>query len=294
MRRQSLLLIMMVLLGSPTLWSAQNPPTEVAAEALTLNVADIASQAPETPPGSNPAVAVALPAGSHGISQRCAAGIESGPACSFKWRPALFQSVRFLAIQHALNTPTYRGTLKGPFFRDWLRSVKAYRYTRWNDNDPFLVNYIGHPMMGAVTGRIQIQNDPRGISLEFGKSKAYWKSRAKAMGFSSVYAAQWELGPVSETSIGNLGSFSYYSESSGRVTNGTGAVDLVVTPVAGTAWLIGEDIIDKYAIRRLERVSNKKLWLLGISVLNPTRSVGNMLRMKTPWHRDTRAVGSKR
>ncbi|MEO5937289.1 MAG: hypothetical protein ABIP81_08750 [Terriglobales bacterium] len=206
----------------------------------------------------------------------------------------MFQSVRFLAIQHAGNMPTYRGTLKGPFFGDWFRSVKSYRYTRWSDDDPFIVNYIGHPMMGAVTGRIQIQNDPRGISLEFGKSKAYWKSRAKALGFSAVYAAQWELGPLSETSIGNLGSFQYYSEHSGKLTNGTGAVDLVMTPVAGTAWLIGEDVIDKYAIRRLERVSNKKLWLLGISVLNPTRSVGNMLRMKTPWHRDTRAVGGRR
>ncbi len=220
--------------------------------------------------------------------------MESKNTCSFNWRPALLQSLRFLAVQHALNTPTYRGTLKGPFFRDWFRSVKAYRYTRWSDHDPFIVDYIGHPMMGAVTGRIQIQNDPRGITLEFGKSKTYWKSRAKALGFSAVYAAQWELGPVSETSIGNLGSWEYYSQNTGRLTNGTGAVDLVMTPVGGTAWLIGEDIIDRYAIQRLERVSGKKLWLLGISVLNPTRSVGNLMRMKTPWHRDTRTVGGRR
>ncbi|HUR36883.1 MAG TPA: hypothetical protein VM009_03635 [Terriglobales bacterium] len=193
-----------------------------------------------------------------------------------------------------MNMPTYRGTLNGPFFRDWFHSVASYRYTRWHDDDPFLVDYIGHPMMGAVVGRIQIQNDPRGISLAFGGSKNYWKSRAKAFGFAAVYTAQWELGPVSETSIGNIGSFQYYSESAGHLSNGTGAVDLVMTPLGGTAWLIGEDALDKYAITRLERVSRNKFWLLGISVLNPTRSVANMLRFKTPWYRDTRVVGRPR
>jgi hypothetical protein len=236
-------------------------------------------------------MAVAVPTG---ISQRCAAGLETKAACSFNWRPALTQSVRFLAIQHAMNTPTYRGTLKGQFFGDWMRSVSAYRFSRWSDDDPFIVDYIGHPMMGAVTGRIQVQNDPRGRSLEFGRSKSYWKSRAKALAFSSVYAAQWELGPVSETSIGNLGSFEYYSKSANHLSNGTGTVDLVMTPVGGTAWLIAEDVLDRYAITRLERVSSKKLWLLGISVLNPTRSTANLLRWKAPWYRDTRSVGPRR
>lgn len=260
---------------------------EVIAESREPAVAAIQdSAAPEK--------AVLIAVAPAGISQRCAAGLETKTACSFNWRPAVLQSVRFLALQHAMNTPTYKGTLKGPFFRDWFRSVKAYRYTRWSDDDPFIVDYIGHPMMGAVTGRIQVQNDPRGLTLEFGKSKAYWKSRAKALGFSAVYAAQWELGPVSETSIGNLGSFGYYSKSAGHLTNGTGMVDLVMTPVGGTAWLIGEDALDRYAITRLERVSDRKLWLLGISVLNPTRSVANMLRFRAPWHRDTRVVGRPR
>lgn len=42
------------------------------------------------------------------------------------------------------------------------------------------------------------------------------------------------------------------------------------------------------------RSRRRKLWLLGISVLNPTRGVANVLRMKTPWHRDTRPVGRPR
>src|SRR4051812_28051491 len=44
-------------------------------------------------------------------------------ACKFHWAPALRQATQFLIIQHAMNMPTYHGTLKGPFFKDWFRSV---------------------------------------------------------------------------------------------------------------------------------------------------------------------------
>jgi hypothetical protein len=56
---------------------------------------------------------------------------------------------------------------------------------RWGDGDDFLVNYIGHPLQGAVSGNIFIQNDPHGRSERFGKSGAYWKSRFRAMLFAA-------------------------------------------------------------------------------------------------------------
>ncbi len=210
--------------------------------------------------------------------------------CSFRWRAALIESANFLAIQHAVNSSTYHGTLKGPFFRDWFDSVGNYRFSAWSDDDPFIVDYIGHPMMGAVVGRIQIQNDPRGMRQVIGKSKAYWKSRTKALAWSAVYTAQWELGPISETSIGNLGNFGYYSKSAGHLTNGTGLTDLVTTPVAGTAWLVGEDLIDKYLTRRIEAHSHNFFYRASISMLTPTRSVANLLRFKAPWYRDERRL----
>jgi hypothetical protein len=206
--------------------------------------------------------------------------------CTFRWIPALTQSAQFLAIQHAMNTSTYHGTLEGPFFADWANSVSKYRLTRWTDGDPFIVDYIGHPLMGAVTGRIQIQNDPIGVRQVIGWRKSYWKSRAKALAWSAVYAAQWELGPVSETSIGNIGSFNYISKADGKPTNGTGLVDLVATPVLGTAWLIGEDLLDKHLVSRLETRSRNPFYLTSISVLTPSRSFANLLRFKVPWYRD--------
>ncbi|MCU1283896.1 MAG: hypothetical protein JWO13_246 [Acidobacteriales bacterium] len=266
----------------------------VMAQNSSLETNQMAAPAMVAPADSAPTVVQERPAINRTrLSQSCNAGLADKHRCSFKWRLALGESLEFLAVQHYMNRSTYDGTLKGRFFADYVNSVGQYRLSRWSDGDPFIVDYIGHPMMGAVTGRIQIQNDPRGSTLQFAESKNYWKSRARALAFSAIYAAQWELGPASETSIGNIGSFEYYSETSHNMTNGTGTVDLVMTPVGGTAWLIGEDALDKYAIARLERVSQRKLWLLAISVLNPTRSVGNVLRLKMPWYRDTRNVGWK-
>jgi len=53
--------------------------------------------------------------------------------------------------------------------------------------------------------------------------------------------------------------------------------------------LVGEDLLDKYLIRRLDtQVNNKVARVLLRSFLNPTRSMANVLRGKYPWYRDDR------
>lgn len=236
-----------------------------------------------------PAAAPVTPVRPANTRLQCASGELKGDPCRFQWRNALAQSATFLAIQHVGNLPTYRV----PHDRFWSRyvsSVEAYRLTKWDDGDPFLVNYVGHPMGGAVVGWIEIQNDPAGSVRRFGRDSAYWKSRARAAAWIAVYSTQWELGPMSETSFGNLGSWYYVQSDTQKWTNGTGLVDLVVTPLAGTALIVAEDAIDRYATRRLERVSNNRLYLFGISFLTPARGAANLLRWKSPWHRDDRDV----
>ena len=44
----------------------------------------------------------------------------------------------------------------------------------WGDQDPWFINYIGHPLQGSVTGWIQVQNDPAAQGIEFGATKEYW------------------------------------------------------------------------------------------------------------------------
>ncbi len=201
------------------------------------------------------------------------------PSQKFRWGPALRQSLLFLGVEHGFRmTQLYtRKRLAGPFFQDWFDSITEV--SGWNDNDAFSANYIGHPMQGAAAGYIQVQNDPKGIHQEFGGSPEYWKSRMRALAWSAAYSVQFELGPISEASIGNVGQ-----------KRGTGgAVDLVVTPVAGLGWMVTEDALDKYVIQRVEQKSqSRNLRALTRSLLNPSRSFANLLRRKPPWHRDTR------
>jgi hypothetical protein len=211
---------------------------------------------------------------------------QFGEQAGFQWRSAWRQSLMFLGIQHAFRLMTEESTradLKGPFFKDYLTTLTKLR--GWDDGDPFIVNYIGHPMMGSVTGYIQVQNDPRGIHREVGFNKDYFKSRLKAFGWSFLYSTQFEIGPVSEASLGNIG-----IRPTKESKHAMAYVDIVVTPLIGTGWLVGEDLIDKYLIRRLDtQVNNKVARVLLRSFLNPTRSMANFLRGKYPWYRDDRS-----
>jgi hypothetical protein len=204
---------------------------------------------------------------------------------SFDWENAFKQSMIFLGIQHAFRLATEEGTradLKGPFFKDYFRALRSLR--GWEDGDPFLVNYIGHPMMGSVSGFIQIQNDPKGVNEEVSLKKSYWRSRLKAFGWSFAYSTQFELGLAGEAGIGNIGIRPY-----GKAKNPMAYVDLVVTPVVGTGWLVGEDMIDRYLIQRLEtKVGNRTMQIVIRGLLNPTRSFANLMRGKWPWYRDNR------
>ena len=201
----------------------------------------------------------------------------------FHWKPALIQSGIFLGIQHGFRMTQKKTTreLGGPFFRDWGKSVK--NLGGWEDGDSFFVNYIAHPMQGSATGRIFINNSDKAKRQEFGKSKEYWESRLKAMAWSALWSTQFELGPISEASLGNVG----IHDKVGR--NRMGWVDMIITPTAGTGFLIVEDIIDKCILKNwLERnASSTKIKVLR-SFLTPTTSFANLLRGKYPWKRDYR------
>jgi hypothetical protein len=190
------------------------------------------------------------------------------------------QSSLFLGVQHAFRLATEPGTragMRGPFFRGWMDSVKSLH--GWSDGDPFYVNYIGHPMQGAVSGYIWTHNDRDYIGAEIGRNSLYWKSRLRATAYSWAYSTMFEIGPLSEASIGKIQS--RYPQQ--------GFVDHVVTPVIGLGWMIGEDALDKYVIQRFEeKFQNPYLRLIVRGTLNPSRSFANAMRLKVPWARDDR------
>lgn len=204
----------------------------------------------------------------------------------FHWKPAFAQSMIFLAIQHGsrlVGQPKTRRGLKGPFFKDWGRSIKGLR--GWDDGGIWFTNYVAHPLQGGLTGRIFVNNSDRARRDEVGRSKVYWETRFKALVWSALWSAQFELGPISEASIGNVG-----MTLNKKGKTGMAWVDLVVTPVGGTAVLIAEDAIDKYVLANwLEKGSRSgtmiKFWR---TLLTPTTSFANVLRGKYPWYRDNR------
>ena len=200
---------------------------------------------------------------------------------SVNWTGVLRDASTLLAVQHAVRIATETGTrqgMSGPFFKNYWRAVRNLH--GWADGDEFYVNWIGHPMQGAVAGYLFVQNDvPAYRYSVFGKNREYWKSRLRALAFSYAYSTQFEIGSVSEASIGGIQSQHPQQ----------GFVDHVVTPVFGLALMVAEDALDKYVIRRFEsRVRNRYVLLLIRGGLNPTRSFANMMKFEVPWHRDTR------
>ena len=196
---------------------------------------------------------------------------------SFDWNGALNQSFRMLMIEHAFRfgaQPGTRARLSGPFFRDYAESVTALG--GWGDSDPWIINYLGHPIQGGAAAYVQIQNDRRGKRLRFGDD-GYWNSRLKALAWNAAYSFQWELGPFSESSLGNVGQ-----------RKGTqGYVDLVMTPAGGFAFNIAEDAVDRW-LERFENGKGRGSVRFYRIAMNPCRSVANLMRGKWPWYRDTR------
>ena len=225
----------------------------------------------ESPPNSTQLIS------RRGLNTVDQAGEKLAADQSFHWLTAIKQSLLFLGVQHgyAMTQQKTRRDLKGPFFKDYVRSVKSLH--GWEDGGQFFTNYVAHPMQGSLLGFIQIQNDPKGMNLSFDNSNAYWRSRLKALAWSAAWSTQFEIGPISQASIGNVGLH-------GKQTY----VDLVVTPIGGFGLLVLEDFLDKHIISMIERRNSRSFYLKVSSrtFLNPTRSVANLLRFKTPWYRD--------
>lgn len=212
--------------------------------------------------------------------------------CRMHWRPMVIESALFNAFEDGGNVYTgywYRyETLTGKWWDRYVASVQGWRWNRWSDNNPFLDDYVGHPMMGAITNSIWIQNEPRGMTLAFAKNGLYWRSRIRALAWSTFYSFEWKLGPTGEAAVGHNGDQFFFDK--GVRTNETGWVELVTTPVGGFGWTIAEDYLDKHVVAKLEDKSRNPVLLTMYNFLTPARGFANILRFRPPWYRDSRTV----
>ena len=222
----------------------------------------------------------------------------------YQWRGLIWQSVEFNIIENGFRVSSdsvMRDTLAHrPFWHDWLASTKQFNMRRWNDGDDFIVNYVGHPMQGAVAAFIEIQNSPTDRRLQWG-DPGYGKSRFKGFLWAVVYSTHSEISPAGEAGVGNEGGFTYptnclyqsFDWPTGichpdtQYTNNTGWVDFIITPTVGMVWVTAEDVIDRYITRPMVLRHPTRFWPLVVrSGLSPSRSFANMMRWKVPWYRD--------
>jgi hypothetical protein len=211
--------------------------------------------------------------------------ISQTKEASVQWGRVVGQILSFTAVQHGvrLTERKTRRELDGPWFRDWVNSASSlFIEPTWSDGGGLFTNYVAHPMAGSVYAYIYRQNDPSDLRMVFGSGGGYVAHLAKSSTVSALSSLHFEIGPFSESSLGNVGMPPHRYKMAW--------VDVVVTPALGAVWMAGEDALDHYVIERLERkINNTACKILMRIFLNPTRSMANVVAAERPWKRHGRS-----
>jgi hypothetical protein len=221
------------------------------------------------------------PSGVQGAVPTPKSTLPTVPAAEFK--PARFSRTLLYAMQltfyeHVMRVAAQdftREQLKGPFFQDWFDSVHIP--TTWGDGDSWQVNYLGHAIHGSAAARIWLdQREPKATT-----KKQYFKSMSHAFLFAIAFSEQYEIGPMSEASIGNVGMY----------PGDRGWVDQVWTPIGAVLWTMAEDGIDRYFLSWVDQhVPFLMARAAARMILNPGRMLANVSQNRTPWYRSDRPI----
>ena len=126
---------------------------------------------------------------------------------SIAWRSLLRDSFVLLIVQQAYRITFEDGNLEalqtGPFFEEWFESVSTL--CCWDDGDRRTTNYLWHPLMGSTSAFVFANNHRASQETPIGASGRYWKAKGAQGIYSFIYSVNFEIGPLSEASIGNVG-----------------------------------------------------------------------------------------
>jgi hypothetical protein len=161
----------------------------------------------------------------------------------------------------------------------------------WTTRDQYISRTNGRtPIRGrSTTSAIQFTGprlDTSGSTttetpLEFSRTRRYWATRGQAAAWAAAYSLQFEYGPLSEASIGNVGL--------NPATNGW--VDHVVTPIGAFGLIVAEDALDKYFVKWAESRTTNPVYRFAFRIVfNPARTLSNTATGRWPWHRDDRPL----
>jgi len=230
-------------------------------------------------PSNNPPKESATSDSDAGLALAVAAPIPK-PVASVQWSSLMKASMFYLGVMHSFRIATEAGTREGlqkSVFGGYLKALGAMH--GWSDGDGYYENYLGHPIEGAVSGYLWIHNDPRYRHVQFGVDRDYWMGRLRAYAFAWAFSEQFEIGPISEASIGQIQ----------RYCCAYGFVDHVITPNGGLVWMLAGDAIDRYITVPFEaRTNNLVIRILARSMFNPPQTFANAMMFQAPWHRENR------
>ena len=188
-----------------------------------------------------------------------------------------------------------RNQLSGPFFRGWFDTVSVYHFDNWDDGGKYGTSYFCHPMQGAIAEAIFWQNnDHVRFSEQDFHSASYRHALLQAFAFATVDAVLWKVGPLSESSIGNVGLPTHWWDKDCKqihipCVDRTGVSDMVMNEVAGTAMTIGFQFLDKHLQKRIEESTHRRALIDTTRILtNPPQSIANLVHFRRPWFRDNR------
>ena len=210
---------------------------------------------------------------------------SDGRGSGIQWKALVKGSLFYLGVMHSFRIATEGGTRDGlhnGVFGGYFKALGAMH--GWSDGDSYYENYLGHPIQGAVSGYMWIQSDPRYRTVQFGADRDYWMSRLRAYAFAWAFSEQFEIGPISEASIGQMQ----------RYCCAYGFVDHIVTPNGALVWMLAGDALDRYVTVPIEnRTHNTAARILARIALNPTQSFANLMMLQYPWRRENRATVTK-
>lgn len=215
------------------------------------------------------------PAPGAGPAAQATGAIQFGPT---KTSRMIYFALQLTFYKHVMSVATQdftRKELKGKFWREYVDSLHLPQ--RWGDKDGWEVNYIGHAISGGAFTRIWMEHrEPKATT----KSQ-YFKSLGRAMIFTAIFSTQYEMGPLSEASISNIG----------LNPNDLGWTDYVWTPIGAVLWTMAEDAIDKYVLTYIDKhVPFVLAKAAARMILNPSRLLANIGMNRSPWSRTARTM----
>ena len=223
-----------------------------------------------TPPTSKQGVQIPVPPTATHAQQ------QQQPFQRARLTKAIQYGLQLTFYEHIMRVATQdftRQQLEGPFWQDYVDSLNVP--TKWNDKDGWEVNYIGHAIHGGAFTRIWLdQMEPKART-----QSQYWKQIGRAFIYTTIFSTQYEIGPMSEASIGNVG----------MNPDDNGWVDFIWTPVGSVLWTVGEDLADKYVLTWIEKkVPFQMAKAAARMILNPSRMLANISMNRSPWSRSDR------